>query len=104
MDKYSRRLDRLVLFGITMEILGIVEGITSEGHALVKCENLPDLGCAVFDAEKHRIGTVKRILGPVDGPYASITGDNLRQNLKGKKLFFNPSGNDGRNRKKGRRY
>ncbi|MCQ2079427.1 MAG: Gar1/Naf1 family protein [archaeon] len=86
-----------------MEILGIVEGITSEGHALVKCVNLPDLGTAVFDAERNRVGTVRRVLGPVDEPYASISGEGMRPALKGKKLFFNPSGNDGRNKRKGRK-
>lgn len=87
-----------------MEILGIVEGITSEGHALVKCINLPDLGATVFDAEKRRVGTVRRILGPVDSPYSSIVGEDIRPNLKGKKLFFNPSGNDGRNKRKTKKH
>lgn len=86
-----------------MEFLGIIEGITADGHALVKCENVPELGCAVFDTEKRRIGTVKRILGPVDAPYASVTGEKLNGSLKGKKLFFNQSGQDGRNRRKGRK-
>lgn len=86
-----------------MEFLGFVEGITSEGHALVKCENLPDLGAAVFDGERRKIGTVKRILGPVDAPYASVSGEKLPPGLKGKKLFFNQGGKDGRNRRYGKK-
>lgn len=87
-----------------MEFLGIVEGITTEGHALVKCEAVPDLGCAVFDADRRRIGTVRRVLGSVDSPYASITGEKPLTGLKGKKLFFNQGGQDGRNKRKGKRY
>lgn len=86
-----------------MMLLGTVEGITSEGRALVRCENLPALGCAVFDAEKHKIGTVKRILGPLDSPYASVAGDNITPKLKGKNLFFNQSEKDGGFKRKGRK-
>ncbi len=70
-----------------MDILGIVEGITSDGHALVRCENIPELGTSVFDG-KRRIGTVRRLLGPVDSPYASIVGDNINRGLVGRKVFF----------------
>ncbi len=86
-----------------MELLGIVEGITSEGHALVRCDNLPGLGSAVFDSEKRRVGTVKRILGPVDAPYASVAGEGVRPALQGKKLFFNQSEKDGGRKRKGRK-
>lgn len=85
----------------SMEFMGIVEGITSEGHALVKCESLPDIGSAVFDSDRRRVGTVKRILGPVDAPYASVSGDGIRPELKGKKLFFNKSEKDGGYKRKG---
>ncbi len=84
-----------------MDILGIVEGITSDGHALVRCENVPDLGAAVFDG-KRRIGTVRRLLGPVDSPYASVTGDSIGRGLEGRKVFFD-GGRNGQAKKKGRR-
>ena len=58
----------------TMELLGIVEGITSEGHALVKCVSAPELGSAVFDKDRNRIGSVKRVLGPVDAQERSAQG------------------------------
>ena len=80
-----------------------MEGITSEGNALVRCENLPDLGAAVYDGEHHRIGTVRRILGQVDAPYASVAMDDARPNLKGAKLFFSQGGNGGRPKRKGKR-
>lgn len=86
-----------------MELLGLVEGITSEGHALVRCENLPALGSAVFDSDKRKVGTVKRILGPVDTPYASVVGEGVRPAIEGKKLFFNRSEKDGGRKRKGRK-
>lgn len=85
-----------------MEVLGTVEGITADGHALVKCEKVPDIGTAVYDRPKHRIGTVKRILGPVDAPYASVTGEGVAPALKGKKLFIT-GGRDGQTRKRNNR-
>ena len=88
----------------TMEQLGIVEGITSEGHALVKCVSAPELGSAVFDKDRNRIGSVKRVLGPVDGPYASVSGDGVSGSLKGAKVYSGQGGNNGRNRGKGRKH
>ncbi len=84
-----------------MDILGIVEGITFDGHALVRCENIPDLGAAVFDG-KRRIGTVRRLLGPVDSPYASVAGDGISRGLEGRKVFFD-GGRNGQTKKKGHR-
>lgn len=88
----------------TMELLGIVEGITSEGHALIKCVSAPELGSAVFDKDRNRIGSVKRVLGPVDGPYASVSGDGVSGSLKGAKVYSGQGGNNGRNRGKGRKH
>lgn len=86
---------------IIMDILGIIEGITSDGHALVRCENVPGLGATVFEG-KRRIGTVRRLLGPVDSPYASVSGDGIHPGLEGKKVFFD-GGRNGQTKKKGRR-
>ena len=88
----------------TMELLGIVEGITSAGHALVRCVSAPELGSAVFDKDRNRIGSVKRVLGPVDGPYASVSGDGVSGSLKGAKVYSGQGGNNGRNRGKGRKH
>lgn len=82
-----------------MDCLGSVEGITTEGHAIVKCDALPDIGNAVFDMNKHRVGTVKRIFGPVDSPYASVTTKDYAGVLKGKKLYFNKSGKNGKTKR-----
>jgi rRNA processing protein Gar1 len=64
----------------------------------------PELGSAVFDKDRNRIGSVKRVLGPVDGPYASVSGDGVSGSLKGAKVYSGQGGNNGRNRGKGRKH
>ena len=56
-----------------MEVLGIVEEVTCDGRMIVRCNELPDIGAIVFDDRQTRLGTVGRVFGPVDGPYASVT-------------------------------
>ncbi len=83
-----------------MEILGPVEEITCDGRMIVYCRNLPDVGSPVFDKGQTRIGTVGRVFGPVDGPYASVTPEGglarigtetyfrgNRQHAKGKRRY-----------------
>ena len=60
------------LGGMTMDYLGSVQEVTTEGKLVVKCTDLPEIGEVVYDAEKNKIGVVKRVFGPVSGPYASI--------------------------------
>ncbi len=82
----------------SMEILGIVEEITCDGRMIVRCNELPDIGAAVFDRRQTRLGSVGRVFGPVDGPYASVTPEGgpakigtetyyrgNKQNAKGKR-------------------
>ncbi len=81
-----------------MEVLGIVEEVTCDGRMIVRCNNLPDIGTAVFDNNQNRLGTVGRVFGPVDEPYASVTPEGgparigtqiylrgNKQNAKGKR-------------------
>lgn len=81
-----------------MEVLGIVEEVTCDGRMIVRCNELPDIGAPVFDRKQVRLGTVGRVFGPVDGPYASVTPEGgpagigtetyfrgSRQNAKGKR-------------------
>lgn len=87
-----------------MELLGVADGITAEGHLLVPCAGVPDIGAAVFDGRRRRVGTVKRILGPVDAPYASVVPDGTgAPGLKGVQLFFDGSGQDGKAKRRNRR-
>ncbi len=65
---------------------------------IVRCSEPPDIGSAVFDRKQKRIGTVGRVFGPVEGPYASVSPDGgtlgigseiifrgNKQNAKGKR-------------------
>ena len=81
-----------------MEVLGIVEEVTCDGRMIVRCDELPDIGTPVFDEKQKKLGTVGRVFGPVDGPYASVTPEGgparigtqtyirgNKQNAKGKR-------------------
>lgn len=73
-----------------MEYLGVVETVTNDGKAVVRAVATPEVNDAVFDNREHRIGTVKRIFGPVDSPYVTIV-PNAKENagsLLNKKAFF----------------
>ena len=59
-----------------MDFLGKVTEITPDGRIIVKCTELPEIGEIVFDANENKIGIVKRVFGPVEGPYASVTAKN----------------------------
>lgn len=74
-----------------MDYLGIVEEVTRDGRLIIRCRTLPNLGDQVFDSKRRRMGVVKRIFGPVEEPYLSVTPDEgldpLR--LKGSETFYN---------------
>ena len=56
-----------------MEYLGEVETITNDGKIVIRAVSAPDVNSAVFDGAEKRIGTVKRVFGPVDSPYVTIS-------------------------------
>ena len=74
-----------------MDHLGTVEEITCDGRLIVRCSDLPNIGEPVFDSRNKRIGVVKRIFGPVEEPYISITPekDTDPSKYKGKDTFYN---------------
>lgn len=55
-----------------MEYLGEIEAVTNDGNIVVRAVVTPDPNSPVFDSRERRIGTVKRIFGPVDSPYVTI--------------------------------
>ena len=55
-----------------MNYLGDVETVTDDGKIVVKAVTTPEVNSPVFDSRERRIGTVKRIFGPVDSPYVTI--------------------------------
>ena len=61
-----------------MESLGCVETVSGEGRFVVKAVTVPEMNETVYTRDGKKLGTVKRIFGPVEGPYvtvASIDGD-----------------------------
>ncbi len=72
-----------------MDCLGSVETVSGEGRFVVKAVTVPDMNDVVFDSEGKRMGTVKRIFGPVEGPYVTINADKdvSLADLVGKKIY-----------------
>ncbi len=83
--------------------MGTVSGITSEGRLIVPCSEPPEIGTAVFDGRHRRIGTVKRILGPVEAPYASIAAEKGSAVPAGTELYCEGKGHDGKAKRRNRR-
>ena len=55
-----------------MELLGTVAESDSK-KMIVRGGSLPETGDSVFDSRKRKVGTVRRVFGPVDSPYVSVT-------------------------------
>ena len=74
---------------VIMDCLGCVETVSGEGRFVVKAVTAPDMNDVVFDSEGKRMGTVKRIFGPVEGPYVTINADKdvSLADLVGKKIY-----------------
>jgi RNA-binding protein len=87
-----------------MELLGIVEEITTDGKLIIKGKTLPDIGDPVFDQRERAVGTVKRIFGPVDEPYITVTVDDkaIAQGQKNKALYFKKGTQHGKGKRRNR--
>lgn len=87
-----------------LSLLGTVDEITCDGKAVVRTSDLPDLGGAVFDSKGRKVGSVKRVFGPVDGPYASVLLDEgvRTEGLKGTNLYVRGTQN-GKSKRRNRR-
>lgn len=89
-----------------MDILGIAEEVTRDGRIIVRCATTPDAGDPVFDHRNRKIGTIKRIFGPVDEPYASVKMEDKTSapELKGKTLHYTRGDQNGKGKRRNRRY
>ena len=85
-----------------MDFLGVAEEITSDGKIIVVGVAAPELGDPVFDAKQKRIGSVKRVFGPVDGPYVSVAPADkaVLTNISGKKVYFEGAAPYGKNKRR----
>lgn len=86
-----------------MQFLGEIETITNDGKIVIRAVTAPEVNNAVFDNRDRKIGTVKRIFGPVDCPYVTVVpvikgdlGGHLNQ-----ETYFRGENKDGKG--KGRR-
>ena len=87
-----------------MELLGLVETVTAAGNLVVRACTAPDVNSAVYDGGNARVGTVKRIFGPVDEPYVTvIPADRGRAgSLIGKRVFLTGEKRDGKGKRRDR--
>ena len=72
---------------IITDCLGSVETVSGEGRFVVKAVTVPDMNDVVFDSEGKRMGTVKRIFGPVEGPYVTVTADDGAAAVTGTEVY-----------------
>ncbi len=80
-----------------MDFLGLVTLTPGNGTVLTIGSATPEVGDAVYDSRKRRIGSVRRIFGPVDSPYVSVklSGASPRDG----KLYYAREGKHGIKRK-----
>ena len=85
-----------------MDFLGVAEEVTSDGKVVVKCTVTPEIGDIVFDAKQKKLGTVKRIFGPVDGPYVSVVpaDKTMLTGVVGKKTYFEGATRNGKSKRR----
>jgi len=85
-----------------MDILGVVEDVSHEGLIIVRSDDAPEYGNRVYDAKRNMVGTVKRVFGPVDGPYVSVVPADkaVLKNITGKKVYFERGTQYGKNKRR----
>lgn len=85
--------------------MGVVDEITSEGRVIVRTRETPDIGIPVFDQKERKIGIVKRIFGPVEEPYISVSIDDVANlsSLRDKTLYYTKGSQNGKGKRRNRR-
>lgn len=71
-----------------MERLGTTERI-AQGLAIVRVDDVPNVGTEVVDDQLDDVGTVVDVFGPVDSPYAAVSPGGSRRlaTLLGEALY-----------------
>jgi len=85
-----------------MDILGVVEEVTHDGNIIVRGNVTPEYGNIVYDSDKKKIGTVKRVFGPVDRPYVSVAPANrsVSVGISGRNVYFEKGAQHGKNKRR----
>jgi len=89
-----------------MEFLGVVDETSDSGTAVVICTgDVPDIGSHVFDSNRTKIGTVKRIFGPVNEPFITVAVEDAAamKKLKGKELYITRRAQNDKDKRRNRR-
>jgi len=88
-----------------MDFLGTVDEIGKSGQLLIVSSKVPDTGDPIFDSDKKKIGSVKRIFGPIDEPYISVALDKgiSSEKLKGKDIYVAGRAQNGKDKRRNRR-
>lgn len=87
-----------------MKFLGTVQEVTSEGRLVVKANFAPQPRARIMDNRKRTIGLVRRVFGPVAGPYVTVepAGDlNMLASL-GKQVYVEGAENHGKGKRRDR--
>jgi len=86
-----------------LQRIGCVLHISSSGSAILKAENVPQIGNTVVDEKMKPVGTVFDIFGSISSPYVSIKANIEGANrLVGRVLYAIPSSNLRRRRRERR--
>ncbi|MDR1690755.1 MAG: Gar1/Naf1 family protein [Candidatus Methanoplasma sp.] len=89
-----------------MEFLGIVDSMTdTDGFVVIGTSNVPEIGSPVFDSDRNKIGSIKRIFGPVEEPFISVAAFNSAnvRMLKGKEVYTTRRTQNGKDKRRNRR-
>lgn len=81
-----------------MNFLGLVTLTPGDGTVLAIGSTTPEIGDTVFDSRKKKVGSVKRVFGPVGSPYVSIKL-NEKTVAEGEELYYAKEGKHGIKRK-----
>ena len=89
-----------------MDFLGIAGGSTDNGELIVVgTSDIPNIGDPVFDSKSNKIGTVKRIFGPVEKPFITVAvGDPaVLKGIGNKELFTTRRTQNAKDKRRNRR-
>lgn len=83
-----------------MELLGTVAESDSK-KMIVRGGSLPETGDSVFDSRKRKVGTVRRVFGPVDSPYVSVTLSGGYEAPVGVEMYYSKETKYGKGKRRG---
>ncbi|MDR1954459.1 MAG: hypothetical protein LBP82_00700, partial [Candidatus Methanoplasma sp.] len=67
--------------------------------------DVPDIGSPVYDSNKKKIGTVKRIFGPVNEPFITVAVEDAAalRGLRSKELYTTRRTQNAKDKRRNRR-